>query len=228
MSNTDAVNIDPTIIFENLKQNAGARKVRTLHLLYTLLKEQSLESKPDYSIATIGKLSEKRGGPSAQSIRNRGGADYRRLIEAWVHSKGTTTRKPRSSDTALPTKAEDLLAKINDPALRAVVGSIIAERNRYLAEMKVLKAQTEFVIDLRSMNAGQPRHFESTVSIMDVLTDLEREALVYAASPEMLLDNGWTTSESGRVKNSAGRTVLKAGFLSATSKLVAMWQEQDS
>jgi hypothetical protein len=224
---TNTANIDPTIILEDLKQNASVRKVRTLHLLYELLEQQSLEAQPDYSIATIGKLSEKRGGPSAQSIRNKGGADYRRLIEAWAHSKGATTRRPRSSDTALPAKAEDLLSKIGDPALRAAVGTIIAERNRYLAEMKVLKSQTEFIVDLRRTKARQ-QQTSGNINLSDVLTELEREALAYAASPEMLVDNGWAASDSGRVKNRAGRTVLKAGFLSAVEKLVALTQEQEA
>ncbi|UZE95437.1 gamma-mobile-trio protein GmtX [Alkalimarinus alittae] len=219
MSNDVEFTINPSTVLADLKANSNSRKQRSLDIIYQILEGQSEETRPDYSIASIGKLSHSSGGPSEQSIRNKGGSDYRRLIEAWAESKGTNTKKPSISKSRLPNKAEDLLRRIEDPALRAIVGTIIAERNRFMAENRLLKAQCNITIDCRSEEI-------STVSdkarnpLESLLSVTEIEALRYAASPKLLEDNGWTTSKTGRLKDGNGKTIMKVGFTSAIAKLV--------
>ena len=99
------------------------------------------------------------------------------------------------------------------------MGTIIAERNRFMAENRLLKAQSSITIDCRSEEI-------STVSdkarnpLESLLSVTEIEALRYASSPKLLEDNGWTTSKTGRLKDGNGKTIMKVGFTSAIAKLV--------
>nr|WP_242487935.1 gamma-mobile-trio protein GmtX [Pseudomonas sp. TH31] len=103
----------------------------------------------NFSIATIAKLSVEAGGPSASTIRNTGGFRFRQLIEAWAASVGTDRKLPaKSKEQGVPSDNE-LVRRIDDPALRAVFTQILAERRRYLAELNLLKSQKDIVVDRR-------------------------------------------------------------------------------
>ncbi|MGH2879229.1 MAG: gamma-mobile-trio protein GmtX [Solirubrobacteraceae bacterium] len=213
--------VDPTVLLEELKARATGRKRATLDLIYGLLEKQAKSGVVDFSIATLGRLSTTAGGPSTQAIRNKNGADYRRLIEAYAASQGTTTKKPLSPTNRqhLPTRDEDLLKRIEEPALRAVIGSIIAERNRYLSENRILKAQAEIVVDCRPA-----QHEVSSAEVLPalggLLTPMEREALEAAISEAFLTQKGWTPTANGRIKDEDGRTLYKPGYVSAIEKVL--------
>jgi len=215
--------IDPSAILEDLKAGASPRKARTLDLLFGLLQKQAESGVMDFSIATIGRLSSAAGGPTTQAIRNKGGADYRRLIEAWAASQATTRRKPLSPTNRqkLPTRFEDILGRIEDSALRAVVGTLIAERNRFFNENRILKAQSDIVVDRRPMKQEAPPAVEGPPALNELLTDMEREALQAAVSEEFLEQRGWTALDNGRVKNEDGRSIYKPGYLTAIRKILA-------
>lgn len=88
-----------------------------------------------------------------------------------------------------------------------------------------MKAQSDIIVDRRSVQPREAASVEAIPSLPGLLNDLEAEALMYAVSPAMLSENGWTASASGRVKNEVGRTVLKTGFLTAIKKIVATNQD---
>jgi len=214
--------IDPGAVLEDLKSHASPRKAKTLDLLFEVLHKHAESGVMDFSVATIGRLSSAAGGPTTQSIRNKGGADYRRLIEAWAASRGTTRKKPLApaNRQRLPTRFEDILGRIEDPALRAVVGSLIAERNRFFNENRVLKAQTEIVVDCRPVKCEASPAVEVLPSLTGLLTDMEREALQAAVSEKLLEQRGWTVFENGRVKGEDGRSIYKPGYLTAIRKIL--------
>jgi hypothetical protein len=70
-------------LFENLMNEASSRKQTSLRIINNICNEQILRNSPDFSIATIGKISKLQGGPSEQAIRNKNGEAYRLLITAW-------------------------------------------------------------------------------------------------------------------------------------------------
>ena len=82
MSNNFSCDINPSEILAGFKGASNTRKQRSLDIIYDILEDESRKTNPDYSIANIGRLSIKNGGPSTQSIRNKGGADYIILIYA--------------------------------------------------------------------------------------------------------------------------------------------------
>lgn len=214
---------DPQRLLEDLKANASSRKVKSLDLIFKLLQHHSEAGTQDFSIATIGRLSAKAGGPSSQSIRNKGGKEYRRLIEAWAVHNGTTTKKPISpGNRNIPKRDSDVLRLIDDPALRAVVGAIIAERDRFCKELRTLKSQIQFTIDRRPETSYSDTSALPLASIAKVLTGGEQEALKHAISDNLFETRGWIASKTGRVKDNNGRHIYKAGYLTAIEKVLDM------
>ena len=137
--------VDAQMIFEDLKARATTRQAKSLTTLNEVLKAQYAAGERNFSIAEIGRLSAERGGPTAQTIRNKTGLVFRQLIEAWAAQAGASMKapvNPLAKANKVP-KDYELLQRITDPALRAVFGQIIAERNRFRNELNLLKAHSE-------------------------------------------------------------------------------------
>jgi len=215
---------NPQELLDDLKTNASLRKKKSLDLIFKLLQHHTTAGNRDFSIATIGRLSAEAGGPSPQSIRNKGGEDYRRLIEGWAALNGTTTKKPLSAGghNTTPKRDNDVLSLIEDPALRAVVGAIIAERDLFRKELRTLKCLTELTIDRRSEKHIHGNSVELLPAIVGILTDCEREALAHATSNKLFDVYGWVASENGRVKDHNGRHIYKPGYLTAIEKVIRL------
>jgi len=214
--------IEPKEILNDLKTNATRRKRKTLDLLHELLEKQSTSDELDFSIATIGRLSAESGGPSPQAIRNKGGSDYRRLIEVWAAFLGKSTKKPASkgSRNKVSNSDKDILNCIGDPALRAVVGTIIAERNRYRNELRVLKSQTELTIDRRPRKPLADQSLEVLPSFTRFLNQVEQDALSHAVSESLFTARDWKVLTNGRVKDQNGRHLYKPGYVVAIQKIL--------
>jgi hypothetical protein len=219
--------IDPRKVFEELKANASSRKIKSLNLIYELLEAQAQKGEMDFSIATIGRLSSKAGGPSPQAIRNRGGAAYRTLIEVYAANHNTTCKKTLSkgSRNIVPSRDEDILSRIDDPALRAVVGAIIRERNQYRNELRVLKSQTTITIDRRPVKIPIQQTLEVLPPMVGLLTPSERDALDHAISENLFNQRNWQQLKNGRVKDENGRHLYKPGYITAIKKVLAETNE---
>lgn len=209
-------------VLEALKSDKTNKTRQSLEKLNETLIAYCDAGGRDFSITTIGRVSEEDGGLGYQSIRATANKHYRELIEAWAASFKTTTRKP--TKTYQKTGQDyQLLERIPDTALRAVFGQIIRERDRYKTEANMLKSQTEIVIDKR------PVHYssidaESSVELLPSLTGIcsenEINALQYAVSDGCLDANGWNATALGQVKNEYGEQVFPRGFMTGLKKLL--------
>ena len=94
-------------------------------------------------------MSEERNGMSRNALYNKASEDFRTLIAAWSSFAGETTKKHAAP--LKPLAEEDLLRRIDDPALRALLGGIVAERNRLRGEVNLLRANANVVIDRRTL-----------------------------------------------------------------------------
>lgn len=56
--------------------------------------------------------------------------------------------------------------------------------------------------------------------VCDGLTETEKEALRHATSERLLENEGWHTDDSGRILNSRGRVIFKAGLVTAIQKII--------
>jgi acetylornithine deacetylase/succinyl-diaminopimelate desuccinylase-like protein len=208
----------PDELLDLLKNKSNARKQRSLDITNGICKEQVERGSRDFSIATIGRFSSEQGGPSPQTIRNKGGDDFRALIATWAeHSKGAMKKPPKIQESGI----SSILGKIDDPAVRSIVGSILATNAKLQREVNVLKQQAEIVIDRRTIPpATKDQHDAPKLGAIESLTQTEFTALSHAISADFMQQEGWTIEKSGRLVNKLGRTIFKAGFATAIKKII--------
>ncbi len=216
--------VDALVVFEDLMTQAGTRQAKSLTTLNEVLKAQYKSGERNFSIAEIARLSVKRGGPTAQTIRNSTGLVFRQLIEAWAAQAGATMKAPVNpliKGNKIP-KDYELLQRIADPALRAVFGQIIAERNRFRNELNTLKAHSELVVDKRPLRQFEQTAENGAIQVLPAfsLNDMEVVALTEAVSDEFFKRREWTVSPAGQVKDENRREIYKHGYVNAIKKVL--------
>lgn len=220
------MNVDINTILEDLKSDKSQRTRDSLDKLNALLEAHFNAGKKDYSIATIGRISEAHGGVGTVSIRNKTGKHFRLLIDAWATKANTTMKKPlapQSKQRGIP-RDMDLLSRLDDPALRAVFGQIIAERNKLKRENHILKNNAEINIDIRPNQVIHAEQVHQGVAVLPALNGLllpsEIEALEDAINEKKIIQRGWTVSKYGAVKDEHERPLFKNGFVIAIKKVL--------
>ena len=210
-------NLNPLNILNDLKREATSRRSKSLDILNSVLEKQSKSNTKDFSIVTVGKLSEKEGGPSTQTIRNKTGSHYQQLISAWAAYSGTTTKKPLSlkQKKVIEGNDYDVVAQISDPVVKAIVGSIIADKNRYRDQLNTLKKFNSVVIDNRKNDKTVQQELEGLK-----LTGMELTAIQEAISDDFFSQQEWTKTAAGQVKNRFNMEIYKHGYVNALQKVI--------
>jgi hypothetical protein len=207
----------PDELLEKLKVNATPRKAKNLDILHAVCREQHERGSTDFSVATVSKISQERGGPVRSTIHNKTGDDFKGLIKAWADYTGGVTRKVRKIHEN-PLYA--VLDKIPDPAVRAVMGAVLAENKKLRGEINLLKANTEVVIDQRNTTTNQMKEAIQILPASMGFTESEKEALRHSISDRLMQDEGWTQDDHGRILNSKGRSIYKVGYMTAIRKML--------
>ncbi|MBD8616869.1 hypothetical protein IFT69_24470 [Pseudomonas putida] len=209
-------------IYDDLLSQARPQQQRSLAILHEVLRICFEQKEVNFSIANIARYSVAAGGPSASSIRNKTGFRFRILIDAWAAKAGTTRKMPANPNgrgTKVPDEYE-LLRLIPDAAVRACFSQIIAERNRFLNELNILKARSKIVIDLRPpRRKSEASSIQVFSALPGLLNTLEFEALRAAIDPEFLEDQGWRVTAAGQVKDQSGE-LYKHGYATAIRKIL--------
>lgn len=219
------MSIDINVLLENLKIDKSSRTKDSLDKLNALLEARFQAGEKDYSIATIGRLSKSKKGVGTVSIRNKTGEHFRLLIEAWAAKANTTMKKPHVESRVLnvPTDFE-LLKRLEDPALRAVFGQIIAEKKKLRLENNILKKNAEVFVDMRPNQILRSNNENQSIEVLPALRNIflpsEIEALRDAIDKKKMEFRGLTSSESGVVKDENGRILFKVGFITAIKKIL--------
>jgi hypothetical protein len=215
--------IHPDHVLETLKAVVRPQKQRNLDIIHAVCRELHGLGSRDFSLATVGRMSEARHGMSRNALYNKASEDFRTLIAAWSALTGEPAKKQ-----PLPLKPlaeEDLLRRIDDPALRSLLGGIVAERNRLRGEVNLLKRNASIVIDRRTLPGHA--HVTSEGKVLQVLsplaklTESEVCALRKAISQEFLDQEGWREGPHGEIVNAKGRTLFDIGFANAVRKFLA-------
>ena len=214
--------IPPDQVLERLKSGVPPQKQRNLDIIHAVCRELHQLGSRDFSLATVGRVSEERHGMSRNALYNKASEDFRTLIAAWSAFAGEPAKKLPSP--LKPLAEDDLLRRIDDPALRSLFGGIIAERNRLRGEVNLLKRNASVVIDRRTL----PGHAHVTPDgqVMQVLspranlTESEIAALHKAISPEFLAQEGWREGRHGEIVNAKGRSLFDIRFANAVRKLL--------
>ncbi|WP_425468175.1 gamma-mobile-trio protein GmtX [Paraburkholderia guartelaensis] len=204
--------------------DSSPRTERSLRLIYLICEEQHERGSRDFSVATIGRLSAERNGPSAAAIRNRTGEQYRALMKAYANSVGGRSRK---SVTSKPDRADEILEGIPDPVLRIRINLMLADIESLRAQLLAARhlANTTSTVRIESAHAAPPNvgphRSDPGLSMIEV------RALKAALSDRTLEHWGWTLDQEGRVCSETGQVVFQAGFATAITKILALCNKSD-
>ena len=215
--------IHPDEVLQTLKEGARPQKRRNFDVVHEVCAELHRLGSQDFSLATVGRISEQRHGIARGTLYNKASADFRTLIQAWATYAGEA--KPKSPGHAKPFAEQDLLLRIEDPALRALIGIIVAERNRLRAGINTLRSHANIVIDRRAlpgeMKTTPHGQVVQALTSAEELLPLEREALAKAISTKFLDQEGWREGPDGEIRNAKGRKLFEVGFATAIRKLIS-------
>ena len=219
MSST--TDIHPDAVLESLLAKAERSNRRAnLTKMHELCRKQHEAGSRDFSVPTIGRLAEVEGIMKGRALYNAPSADYRALIEAWAAYAGPPAPKPIKT-----LASHDYLMRIEDPAIRAIMQAIVAERDKLKAQLNTLKAHTHVIVDRRPLGgtvssaAGVP---VAVVELVAQLTPTEREALQKAVSAGYLDERGLKEGSHGEIVNERGRTMFEVGFARAIRKVLGI------
>lgn len=218
--------LNPVKIFEALYANSRPQKQRSLAIIQEVCLELHKLGSLDFTLATVGRLSEKRGGLAQRTLYNAQSNDFKTLIRAWA-SFSCIPKATKNDHKHRDNHGDDfgLISKINDPAMRVLLGQIVAERNQLKSENKLLKSQANVVIDRRVL----PGHINITpegkvIQILENadLSGMEKASLELAISANFFKQEGWTEGANGEIINSSGRKIFEIGFANAIRKILSV------
>jgi len=216
--------MQPDDMLAQLLESASKRRRASLEIIHAVCRERHQSGAKDFSIATIARLSEAKGGPTDSTIRNKTGEAYQGLIKCWAsHTGGSPRKLPKLSEDPIM----ELVASVEKPEVRAILSSIVAENRKLKREVNLLKHQVSqtAVLDMRELPRGDATvHSGELLPSAKQLTDSEMAALREAISPEKLADEGWSIDANGFLLNTDGRRIYGIGYVSAIKKLTAAKQ----
>lgn len=214
--------IHPNAVLSSLvaKGNRSHRR-RNLERVYEVCRKHHDSGSRDFSRATIGRLCEVENiFKDRRVLYNAQSSDYVAIIESWAVYAGPTA--PKSPKTLA---SHDYLTRIEDPALRFIMQSIISERDKLQAQLNTLKSHAYTTVDRRPLGANITSNaMTGPVLVLEKhaqLTPSERDALRKAISSEFLSDEGWREGSHGEIFNHADRTLFDVGFTTAIRKVLA-------
>ncbi|WP_373486270.1 gamma-mobile-trio protein GmtX [Acetobacterium malicum] len=216
--------IHPNEFLSELCKNASVRKKNTLELINTVCKEHAESGNDDFSITTLSSIIAAKGGPCEQSLRNKAAKDYRALIKNWAEYTNGSNKKKGKTVTSSNIN-DEILSRITDPTVRALVGIKIAENHKLKNELTILKHQTVLTIDNRKSDKTlRNKGFNEIISVpTNRLNESEVEALRYAVSDEFMKNQNWTADKRGRVEKN-GAQIFKPGFITAIRKILEEYE----
>jgi hypothetical protein len=212
--------IHPDAVLESLLAKGGrSQRQGNLVKLHEICRKQHEYGSRDFSVPVIGRLCEDQGVLKGRILYNAPSVDYRTIIAAWATYAGPPA--PKMPKTLA---SNEYLIRIEDPAIRSIMQSIIAERDKLKVQLNVVKAHTQVTVDRRPLGATVLTHPSAkpvaVLTIAAQLTPSEREALQKAISPQFLGEQGWCEGSHGEILNDRGRTIFEVGFARAIRKVL--------
>ncbi len=208
-------------LLQTLKaQAARENKRKNLELLWKVLEGMWREGCRSYGVAEVGRKLAEAGGLKTQSLRNEGGQDFRRIIEAFGacaggHGRGQKIQGRSQLDLAVES--------LPDPAVRAIFRQVVAENKLYKTQNDQLRSSFK---ELSIKRPAETPSFAKAPSLEvplppAQLTIQEKELLRRNLSPERFEENGWKIMEGGGVVDDAGVVVLSPGFIAVMRRLLS-------
>ena len=195
----------------------GGRSNRRANLtrLHELCRKQHEAGLREFSLSAIGRLVEAEGIMKGRALYNAQSADYRSLIESWAAYAGPPAPRPSKRLASY-----EYLMRIDDPAIRSIMQTIVAERDKLKAQLNVLKSNAHVTVDRRPVGTAIGSQSVAVFAMAAQFTASEREALQKSISPDYLEERGLREGSHGEIVNERGRTVFEVGFARAIRKVL--------
>jgi hypothetical protein len=205
-------------LVECMCDGADPRRQRSLRAVHGACEEHRAHGSRDYSLATIGRLSQARGGPAERALRNKSGAQYRQVIAAHQAAYALPAKPKRS-------KADEdgLLDGVRDPLQRARIELLRDEVKGLRRKVQMLQqiAAASAVVTLvpsRDGDASLPAAHLGRQLTVDLLPT-EKEALRDGLEETRLTAAGLRIDRLGRIHDANGTELFPMGFADALVKL---------
>lgn len=197
-------------IYNELYEQATTRSKKSLKIIKAACDSQVNIKATDFTIATIGLLSEELGGIKAKAMRNKEGKHFKQLVSAYSDRYSTKVTKPPKKDPL------DWISDIEDAGTRIKVYDLYAENKRVRNERDLLKAVKVVDVDMRLSSESQSEQ----LMLGNKLDHDELQALSHFISEQNLKNWAWTKGKSGELLDASGRKATKPGFIDAIEKLL--------
>lgn len=196
--------------FQNIYNNSKSdKKKKSLSIIYNILLNLYESSSVNFSIAHIGRLSKKEGGPSEPSIRNKQGKEYRELINFFKNNIVIVNNKEYDE--------LDFTEYIEDPALKAHIKIIIAENKSLKNQLNILKNNMSKNYKLQyDTKTLTDINANSNTNLLSSEIDSIKRFIVDINSNKI---NLYKTAYGG-LKDENETTIANAGFIDALEKIV--------
>lgn len=209
---------EPHELCEALKQISTPKTASSIELIHQICTEQSERGSCDFTIATIGRLSKAVNGPGIQAIRNKTGEKYQAIIQSWADYK-----QPLKVVSSKVKEQNAWVGDIDDARIKWLVMDLIAQNSKLTGQLQLAKELSNINIDLRPVaNKYTMESSPQSPVTKSNLLPTEVEAISHAIDPDTFEKNGWTADKQGRVKDSHGNTIFKAGFVDAIEKVLSL------
>jgi hypothetical protein len=222
MNQTD---IHPDEVLRSLLDKGPRRQktenLKALHDICAVQHTIKNQAVRDFSLPAIGRICEEKGIFKARVLYNAASEDYVALIKSWAAFSGTPSIKPPKK-VVTPPAGHAYLMRIDDPAIRSIMQSVIVERDKLKAQLALLKSKSQIVVNQRPLGATIAPG-DAGVPVLEIsaqLTDSEREALRRAISKEFLADQGWNLGPDGEILTERKRVIYDPGYESAIRKVL--------
>lgn len=201
---------------EVLSRTSSTTKIRQIRNLAWVLLTQASARSQDYRVSTVGSRTAACGGPTAQTIRNANGADYRALIELF----GGEVEKPKASPA--PAGRDDaLLAAIDNPAARNQIRLLLHDCASLQNQVNLLKNQIAreappIPTVLSTPAQGLPATAAGTIK----MSRSRREAVEHFVSDANMAMKKWRTNEHGALVDALDVEIARPGFVEALRQVL--------
>lgn len=212
----------PESVLQRLRE-LYPRRLESLAVIEEVCRLQHKHGSRDFSLKTVGRLSQERNGPGTRAIVNPNGAPYRQLIAA--HAAARAPVRPRA------TAEDDLVKGVTSPLQRSRIKAALADARRWREEVRVWRrkanqlqaianASTLITLDAGAGVADMPTARLGRGVSLDLLP-LELEALTGALDGRRLQALGLQIDTRGRMLDGQGRALFPIGFATALAKVAA-------
>jgi hypothetical protein len=197
-------------IYNELYEQATTRTKQSLEILKAACESQVNIKATDFTVATIGLLSDELGGIKAKAMRNKEGKHFKQLVEAYSAIYSPKVTKPTKKDPL------DWISDIEDAGTRIKVYDLYAENKQLRNERNLLSAVKVVEVDMRLSSGSQ----SDQVRLENKLDHDELQALSHFISDRNLKSWAWTKGPNGELVDQTGRNATQKGFVDAIEKLL--------